>query len=111
MFIEKGGVPGLISILAMYRAPPFALRLAIAALASLVASCGASGCEAVLEWNNPEAAAADEEMTEVAAELQEDNGEQPDAEAVGDQVQSYLEGLSWILFLLCQQVPPRLYGL
>ena len=46
---------GLISILAMYRAPAFALRLAISALASLVASCGAAGCEAVLEWNNPEA--------------------------------------------------------
>lgn len=100
-FIEKGGVPGLISILAMYRAPPFALRLAIAALASLVASCGASGCEAVLEWNNPEAAAADEEMTEVAAELQEEDTEHLDADAAGDQVRSALEGLSWFILVLC----------
>ncbi|KAK9862215.1 hypothetical protein WJX84_008545 [Apatococcus fuscideae] len=84
-FIEKGGVPGLTSILAMYRAPPFALRLAIAALASLVASCGASGCEAVLEWNNLDTA-ADEEMTEAAAaELDGEAAEQPLAEAADAQ--------------------------
>ena len=79
-------MPGLISILAMYRAPPFALRLAIAALASLVASCGASGAEAVLEWNNLEAAAADEEMSEAAAEVDEEDAEQPDAATADDQV-------------------------
>lgn len=109
-FIEKGGVPGLISILAMYRAPPFALRLAIAALASLVASCGASGCEAVLEWNNPEAAAADEEMTEVAAELQDESAEQPDAEPAGDQVHSTRDNISWNLFVLHQQGLTRAHG-
>lgn len=94
----------------MYRAPPFALRLAIAALASLVASCGASGCEAVLEWNNPEAAAADEEMTEVAAELQDESAEQPDAEPASDQVHSTRDKLSWNLFVLHQQGLTRAHG-
>ncbi len=70
IFIEKGGVPALISILALYRAPPFALRLAIAALASLVVSCGAAGCEAVLDWNNLEAPeeVADEDMVDGVAD-------------------------------------------
>ncbi len=88
-FVEKGGVPALISILAMYRAPPFALRLAITALASLVASCGAAGCEAVLEWNSPET--VDEEMAEETAEVvpadeEQAQERQPDAEQERDQV-------------------------
>ena len=99
-FIEKGGVPGLISILAMYRAPPFALRLAIAALASLVASCGAAGAEAVLEWNNLEAAAADEDMSEAAAQVDEEDAEQPDAATADDQV-TCIPGMPCWVPLVC----------